>query len=48
MELDDYGYVTDKWLEMMSKEWLVSYVKTLKEDIRKLKQQMESMQYEVK
>lgn len=48
MELDDYGYVTDEWLEMMSKEWLVSYVKTLKEDIRKLKQQMESMQYEVK
>ena len=33
MKLDKYGYVTDEWLEMMSKEWLVLYVKSLKKSI---------------
>ena len=33
MKVDKYGYVTDEWLEMMSKEWLVLYVKSLKKSI---------------
>ena len=36
MKVDKYGYVTDEWLEMMSKEWLVLYVKSLKKGIEEV------------
>ena len=36
MKLDKNGYVTDEWLEMMSKEWLVLYVKSLKKSIEEV------------
>ena len=36
MKLDKNGYVTDEWLEMMSKEWLVLYVKSLKKNIEEV------------
>ena len=36
MELDKNGYVTDEWLEMMSTEWLLLYVKSLKKNIEEV------------